>query len=190
LIGDLRREFARLRRVANCGPNLFESESPDGMPTAALTRTRGVVPISEINLEEEIRTTEGWVRMANSIATALREDGIELPADITANELRRRLDNERRYQAMVSEGLPALYHTRHCCGHSVYWDTPGAAVLSADLPCPWCMGASPRCVVCDPRLGTCRQDPEAVGSEAAIGSAVLIRHMADESCCAARTASR
>jgi hypothetical protein len=103
---------------------LFESEGPDGMPTAALTRNHGVVRISEVGLDEEIKTTEGWMKMADGIVTALREDGIELPANLTTDELRTRLDNERRYQAMASEGLPTLCHARHSCGHRVYWDSP------------------------------------------------------------------
>jgi len=130
---------------------LFEAETPDG-PTVALTR-RGVVAIANIGPEEEVRTNEGWMTMANCVAGELRRDGVELRAVITPEQLRARLDNERRYRALASEGLPTRHHVRHACGHAVYWDDPEVAVITQDEPCPWCKGAPEGRVLCDPWLG-------------------------------------
>jgi len=31
-----------------------------------------------------------------------------------------------------------FYHTRHSCGHSVYWADPDVGMGVANWPCPWC----------------------------------------------------
>jgi hypothetical protein len=31
-----------------------------------------------------------------------------------------------------------FFHTRHVCGHSVYWSDPAVGMAVARAPCPWC----------------------------------------------------
>lgn len=35
-----------------------------------------------------------------------------------------------------------VFHTRHACGHSVYWGNPMEGFRTAPYPCPWCGAAT------------------------------------------------
>ena len=97
----------------------------------------------------------------------------------------------------ASARLPSeFWHSRHACGHAVYWSNPVVAMRTASWPCPWCGGENGRKVPQDvammrdrnigvmafreklpdgriPWPSELREDPDGV----------ILHHMADNSCC-------
>jgi hypothetical protein len=93
--------------------------------------------------------------------------------------------------------LPSeFWHTRHTCGHAVYWSDPAVALQTSAAPCPWCGAAAGRKV---PKNVAMLHDPNAGifafrqklpdgrvpwPSELSDASdTIIVRHMADNSCC-------
>jgi hypothetical protein len=98
-----------------------------------------------------------------------------------------------------------FFHTRHVCGHAVYWSNAELAMLASASPCPWC-GAETGAVkppegddavvrFFDPkgrlserltvfrRLnpdGSALVPPDMIRNP---NEPVIIRHRADEACC-------
>lgn len=85
-------------------------------------------------------------------------------------------------------------HTRHKCGHSIYWSDPDAAVQLSQWPCPWCGAATgtfkpPKNaeVISLSGLYAFRNlRPDGTippGPNDKPGTQGIIIHMSDESCC-------
>jgi hypothetical protein len=103
-------------------------------------------------------------------------------------------DRERAYrEAVGNTGARTVYHVRHVCGHPVYWDRPEFAMSVRDFPCAWCgaetgIDVPPHGTVLHTLNGSvgpvdhCRQDHLAICS-CERPTAVIVRHLADDSCC-------
>jgi hypothetical protein len=88
-----------------------------------------------------------------------------------------------------------FWHTKHSCGHSVYWNNPRVAVLMGDYPCPWCGGETGnpapddvQCVSADHGLLGFREllpDGRAPVPDDLLRDGIpnKIYHRADNSCC-------
>jgi hypothetical protein len=90
------------------------------------------------------------------------------------------------------------YHTRHSCGHSVYWSDVRISVLCSHYPCPWCGGqyrlnpapVTAKLLECDEGIYCFREllpgnrVPYAKGQPIHSPSeAVAIQHMTGNRCC-------
>lgn len=90
---------------------------------------------------------------------------------------------------------PVVYfHSRHVCGHAVYWSDAATAFETCAWPCPWCGGEQRKqfppdgvmldCgdgVLCFQQLNEDGSVPAATPGEH--GKFVVIQHRADETCC-------
>lgn len=100
---------------------------------------------------------------------------------------------ERAFRELLDSTPDAtvIYHTRHSCGHAVYWDSLAKAYMWGEYPCPWCGGANGTLDIPDylpviHQPGTdrdhVRKDPTALcGCES--GRTIISKHRADDSCC-------
>ncbi len=92
--------------------------------------------------------------------------------------------------------MQTYYHTRHACGHSVYWSDPITGRFLAPYPCPYCGGEAGTPLPADANvLDMSRQTPglycfrtrnpdgtvPAIGGEP--GDRIGIRHMTGNICC-------
>ena len=87
------------------------------------------------------------------------------------------------------KAMKDIYHIKHSCGHSVYWDNPAMGLATKHFPCIYCGGEAGNphpsgAVVHDINdLGHVRQDPSQGCHCEKEGTAVRAHHMKDESCC-------
>jgi len=81
--------------------------------------------------------------------------------------------------------METLFHSKHSCGHDVYWSDPLIAAMTSDFPCAWCSQEvlADKRILFDPIMNvSCRQDAGSM-SKYEEDEYVLIMHRADNQCC-------
>lgn len=88
----------------------------------------------------------------------------------------------------------SFFHTRHACGHSVYWSDATWGRNAAEWPCPWCGGESGErlmpfddaCWIDEVSGIACFKKKNPDGScpvPGPLGRTITIKHMTGNVCC-------
>lgn len=84
------------------------------------------------------------------------------------------------------------FHTRHACGHAVFWSDVTIAASLAPYPCPYCGGEAGKPTPPEANTLDCGEglycfrymnDDGTVPGPGSIGEQVVLRHRVDGLCC-------
>lgn len=94
-----------------------------------------------------------------------------------------------------------IYHTKHSCGHSVYWSDPRFGMNVSIWPCPWCGAENGELdlpadalatydpaenLLCIRQLNDDGTVPQPEGFDEPLSRTIIVQHETGERCCGGR----